>query len=124
MADESKALQELEDMFAAARADPPALPLHLNTAILADAARVQPGGQTAANVRAERQPMWRQLIEAVGGWPALGGLTAACAAGLWIGMAPPSFVPDPAALAGYEENGTAVPYDSYDMAMVLSEDLQ
>ncbi|MBY6068206.1 hypothetical protein KUW17_15740 [Leisingera aquaemixtae] len=124
MADTDKANQELEELFAAARRDRPALPEHLSAAILADAGRVQQGRHAAGPARAARQPLWRQLIEAVGGWPAMGGLAAASAAGLWIGLAPPSFVPDPVALAGYEDSGNAVPYDSYDMAMVLSEDLQ
>lgn len=121
MADTGKSLQELEDLFAEARSTPPALPDHLSTAILADAARVQPGFQPA---EPPRQPLWRQLTEALGGWPALGGLAAASAAGLWIGVAPPSFVPDPAALAGYEDNSTAFADGSYDMALMLSEDLQ
>ncbi|WP_264212859.1 hypothetical protein [Leisingera thetidis] len=124
MAETDKALQELEDLFAAARAEPPALPQSLTAAILADAAHAQSGFQAAAPGRAARQPLWRQLIEAIGGWPAIGGLAAASAAGLWIGMAPPSFVPDPVVLAGFEDANTAVPYDSYDMAAVLSEDLQ
>ncbi|MEX0304463.1 MAG: hypothetical protein AB3N24_18750 [Leisingera sp.] len=124
MADTDKALQELEDLFAASRAEPPAVPDHLTAAILEDAAREQPGLQPAAPARRASKPLWRQLIEAIGGWPAIGGLAAASAAGLWIGIAPPSFVPDPVALAGYEDSSTAVPFDSYDMAIVLSEDLQ
>ncbi|KIC07764.1 hypothetical protein RA19_21775 [Leisingera sp. ANG-M1] len=124
MADTDKALQELEDLFAAARAERPAVPDRLSAAILEDAARELPGSRSAAPRRRARQPLWRQLAEAVGGWPALGGLAAASAAGLWIGIAPPSFVPDPVALAGYEDSSTTVPFDSYDMAMVLSEDLQ
>ncbi|WP_323775571.1 hypothetical protein [Leisingera sp.] len=124
MADTDKALQELDDLFAAARREPPAVPHHLNAAILADAARAQAGFPAAAPARAARQPLWRQLIEAIGGWPAIGGFAAASAAGLWIGMAPPSFVPDPLALAGYEDSSTALPDDSYDMAVMLSGDLQ
>lgn len=124
MADTEKALEELEDLFAAARSERPAVPEHLSAAILADAAREQAGFQAAAPARAARQPLWRQLIEAVGGWPAMGGLAAASAAGLWIGVAPPSFVPDPVALAGYEDSGSAFADESYDMALMLSEDLQ
>ncbi len=124
MADTDKALEELEDLFAAARSARPGMPAHLNTAILADAARAQAGFSAARPARAVRQPKWRQLVEAIGGWPAMGGLAAASAAGLWIGMAPPSFVPDPVVLAGYEDSSTAVPYDSYDLALMLSEDLQ
>lgn len=124
MADEDKALQELEDLFAAARSDRPAVPEHLSAAILADAAREQAGFQPARPARAARLPKWRQLIEAIGGWPAMGGLAAASAAGLWIGVAPPSFVPDPVALAGYEDSSTVFADESYDIAVMLSEDLQ
>ncbi|WP_411351217.1 hypothetical protein PNH50_12425 [Leisingera aquaemixtae] len=124
MADTDKALEELEDLFAAARSARPGMPAHLNTAILADAARAQAGFSAARPARAVRQPKWRQLVEAIGGWPAMGGLAAASAAGLWIGMAPPSFVPDPVVLAGYEESGSVFADDSYDMALMLSEDLR
>lgn len=124
MADTEKALQDLEDLFAAARAEPPAVPEYLHAAILADAAREQPGAQPDVPARPARQPLWQQLIEAIGGWPALGGLAAASAAGLWLGLAPPAFVPDPVALAGYEDSSAEVPYDSYEMAVMLSEDLQ
>ncbi|OBY28390.1 hypothetical protein A9D60_11525 [Leisingera sp. JC1] len=121
MADTDKSLQELDGLFAEARSTPPVLPDHLSAAILADAARVQPEYQPAEPAR---QPLWRQLAEALGGWPALGGLAAASAAGLWIGLAPPSFMPDPVALAGYEDSSTAFADGSYDMALMLSEDLQ
>ena len=124
MADTDKALQELEDLFAAARSDRPAVPEHLSAAILADAAREQAGFQPARSARAARLPKWRQLFEAIGGWPAMGGLAAASAAGLWIGVAPPSFVPDPMALAGYEDSSTVFADESYDIAVMLSEDLQ
>ncbi|WP_027236874.1 hypothetical protein [Leisingera caerulea] len=124
MADTDKALEELEDLFAAARSQRPGMPAPLNAAILADAAREQAGFRAAWPERAVRQPLWRQLIEAIGGWPAMGGLAAASAAGLWIGIAPPSFVPDPVALAGYENTSTAFADESYDMALMLSEDLQ
>lgn len=124
MADTDKALQELEDLFAAARSDRPAVPEHLSAAILADAAREQAGFQPERPARAARLPKWRQLIEAIGGWPAMGGLAAASAAGLWIGVAPPAFVPDPVALAGYEDSSTVFADESYDIAVMLSEDLQ
>ncbi|MCF6431844.1 hypothetical protein [Leisingera sp. MMG026] len=124
MADTDKTLQELDNLFAAARSQPPVPADRLNAAILAAAERVQAGFQAAAPAQAPRQPLWRQLIEALGGWPALGGLAAASAAGLWIGIAPPSFVPDPVALAGYADSSTALPDDSYDMAVMLSGDLQ
>lgn len=68
--------------------------------------------------------MLAQLVVAIGGWPALGGLVAASAAGLWVGIAPPDFVPDPGVMAGIDESALTVPYDGYEMAIMLSEDLQ
>ena len=32
---------------------------------------------------------WRQMLAALGGWPAVAGLAAACGAGVWIGVASP-----------------------------------
>lgn len=32
---------------------------------------------------------WRQLLAALGGWPAVAGLAAACVTGVWIGAAAP-----------------------------------
>lgn len=114
---------DLEDLFAAARSARPPLPEHLNAEILADAAQLQPVRPAPAPRRSPPLPRWRQLLAAVGGWPAAGGLAMASAAGLWLGLAPPSFVPDPVALAGLDAAET-MPFDSYDMAVVLSEDLQ
>jgi hypothetical protein len=115
---------DLDNLFAAARGARPALPAHLSAAILADAAAQQPGCQPGEADRIRRPARWRQLLNALGGWPAVGGLAMASATGLWLGLAPPSFVPDPVALAGLDADSETMPFDSYDMAMVLSEDLQ
>lgn len=128
MADMDKAPQgqsDLDDLFAAARGNRPAMPEHLTRAILADAAREQPGYQPVAPAPiGQRRSMLAQLVVAIGGWPALGGLVAASAAGLWVGIAPPDFVPDPGVMAGIDESALTVPYDGYEMAIMLSEDLQ
>ena len=34
--------------------------------------------------------LWAQVRQAIGGWPGLAGLAAACAAGVWIGVSPPT----------------------------------
>lgn len=115
---------DLDDLFAAARGNRPAMPEHLTAAILADAAREQPGHQPVTAGKPGRRMLLGQLLAAIGGWPAMGGLVAASAAGVWIGVAPPDFVPDPGTLAGLGESGLAMPYDGYEMAMMLSEDLQ
>lgn len=41
-------------------------------------------------------PLWWRLMRALGGWPAMGGLTAATCVGFWIGVAPPAALPDAA----------------------------
>ncbi|MFW8594871.1 hypothetical protein ACOHWE_11765 [Cribrihabitans neustonicus] len=128
-------LRELEDLFAAVRAERPGLPRKLEAAILADAVRVQqsyaekgraPGGRASRTRPGPHRQGWRQLAAAVGGWPAMGGLAAAGLAGLWLGLAPPDFVPDPVALAGLDTAGTEadLPYDGFDLAIVLDGDLQ
>lgn len=66
--------------------------------ILADAEVAQaahahrgPAVSSASNVEPSG---WRGWLDALGGWPALGGLTAAAVTGLWIGVAPPAAVDD------------------------------
>lgn len=120
-------LAHVDELFATARAARPALPAHLAAAILDDAAAQQPDGTAAAlaprNAR-EGLGRWRQLLKAVGGWPAFGGFVMASAAGLWLGLSPPSFIPDPVVLAGLDADSQGMPFDGYEMAMVLSEDMQ
>lgn len=41
--------------------------------------------------------LWTRLTDAIGGWPALGGVMAAGIGGIWIGVAPPANVEDWAA---------------------------
>lgn len=67
------------------------LPAGLTARIIADAARVQDDWKQAAyrDAPAARVPFWRQFLSVLGGAPALGGLVAACATGIWLGAAPP-----------------------------------
>ena len=92
--------------LAAARAEDARLPEGLTARVLADAARVQAEWQEAAwrEAPAMRVPFWRQIMGALGGVPALGGLMAACAGGVWLGVAPPQNF-DP---AGYVMNSSSV----------------
>ena len=75
----------LETLFQDARAAPPALPDGLLDRIMADALAQQ------SNARSRG---WRGIWQAIGGAPAFGGLVAATAVGFWIGVAPPSTLPD------------------------------
>ncbi len=54
----------------------------------------------------------------------MGGMAAACAAGLWIGLAPPDFVPDPVTFAKGAVETEVLPYESYDLAMLLDEETE
>ena len=127
MAEFYKDMQELDDLFASARKSPVPMPDHLTSAILADAVTARAEGvATKENLVDEPRQnpgMWRQLLLAIGGLPALGGLTTACLVGIWVGFAPPSFIPDPLQLIGYSDS-TSVPYDSYDLALMLDEEVQ
>lgn len=85
--------RDLDSLFQAAKRDAAKMPAGLSDRILADAARVQ--AQSRASRPRVRQSWFAQLREALGGWYGMGGLAAACATGLWMGIAPPDIMPDP-----------------------------
>jgi hypothetical protein len=92
-----------------------------------DALRLQPvpEAQRRPAPKAWRQPaskaqrrgaFWSDLLRALGGWPAVAGMTAAGCAGLWIGMSPP----DPL-LSLFQDQAvvqTLDPLSGYDYAML------
>jgi len=111
----------LEAHFAAARRGGATLPAGLATRMLADAAAVQDQPATGAARRRVRDGLVQPLLRALGGWPAMGGLAAACAAGVWLGVSPPDFLPDPVGLvmqAGADVNLL----DGSALSSVLAED--
>lgn len=86
---------DLDLFFAAARDAAPEPDAALFAAVLADAGDVQ--AQIAA-ARAPAAPLqeprgarglWAQLVAAIGGWPAVGGLASVATAGLWLGAVQP-----------------------------------
>lgn len=80
----------LDALFAEARADDPVPTDALLARIAADAAMVQPA---AERVQAAPRRGWlRQMVDGIGGWPALGGLVTATAAGVYIGISQPDLV--------------------------------
>lgn len=91
---------ELDLLLRAARRDEAALPADLAQRMQADAARVQNEilGRAARPARPARPGLWAVLRDALGGWPGMAGLATACAAGVWIGLAPPAMLPDPLGL--------------------------
>ncbi len=108
MTDERRNEQELEALFAAARRDAPTPSADLMARVLADAEAAQAQAQAAPAARPTRpaaRPRWRQVVDLLGGWPAMAGLATAGVAGLWLGVAPPAALLD-LPLAGF---GTADP---------------
>ncbi len=86
--------REIEGLFAEARRGRDGLPGPLAARIEADALRVQAGWRQMP----QRRGIWDQLTALLGGWQGLGGLATAGMAGIWIGLAPPDFLPDPVGL--------------------------
>lgn len=106
----------LEAAFAAARTDAarPA-PEALLQRIAADADRVGRAHRRVARPSAGRRGLLAQVVRAIGGWPALGGLASAGAAGLWLGFAPPAAVEARGGWLGQTAAGD-------DLALMLSAD--
>jgi hypothetical protein len=104
----------LDAFFAAARSEA-ALSEDLAARMLRDADGIR---RSRASVRIGRLA---QLREMLGGWYGLGGLAAACAAGVWLGLAPPQGVPDAAALFQAQEDVTDF-YLGESFAMAMAED--
>lgn len=103
-----KRMNELDQLLATARA--PEMPKGLSARMSADADQVQAGFLAAAlTAQSSVAPasvvpgIWAQLSNVLGGWPTLGGLATSCAVGVWIGFAPPSFLPDPVQLVMGQE---------------------
>ncbi|MEX0287356.1 MAG: hypothetical protein AB3N23_22340 [Paracoccaceae bacterium] len=92
MTDKRDTFETLDELFAEARDPEPSD--QLIDRVLADAAEVQAGFEDEA-LPFHAPSLFAQVREALGGWAGLGGLATACAAGLWIGIAPPSNWADP-----------------------------
>ena len=113
---------DLEQMFAAARVQRDALPETLGARMLADAALVQAERQAEAPAPAAARPgIWAQLRAGLGGWTGMSGLATACAAGVWIGLAPPDFLPDPVGLV-YQQQLEVDLIFGVDETGILTED--
>lgn len=118
MVDTDRSETDLEQVFAAARGAEPGLPDGLEQRILRDARMVQ--AEWAQCAGAARAPRWRSVLDLLGGWPAMAGMAAACAAGVWIGFAPPQALPDPAQLVLSEP----AMFDDDDLVLAMAEELE
>ncbi len=81
---------ELDHLFAQARATRNELPDDLAVRIETDAEAVR-----LSRIAPKGRWSWRSSISVIGGWQGLSGLVAASAAGVWIGFSAPTFLPDP-----------------------------
>lgn len=75
----------LDDIFADVRKADVDVSPQLTARVLTDAAMTRLPAPPSVS-------FWAGLREAVGGWPAIGGVACAGVAGLWVGLAPPSSV--------------------------------
>lgn len=125
MTDNGSKMQDddtLERFFDAGRRAAAAPSEALMARVLADALTAQP---VAAPRHLPRPGFWVQLREALGGWPAIGGLATAGVTGLAIGMSASAGLGDLAtALMGQPSDTYLVdllPELDFDIAMDLSE---
>lgn len=115
MSDTDKETDALDPFFAAARQSSD-LPPELKARMQADAARVM-------RARPTRTALWSQIRGLFGGWRGMGGLVAACAVGLWIGLVPPTDWADPMQVVTRSQSGWDVlAGDTYVLAMIDEED--
>jgi hypothetical protein len=87
-------VRALDALFAQARRPAPPPGDDLIARVLADAYAQQP---SFAAPPVQSRGIWARLSEGLGGWTALGGLSAATAAGVWFGVSPPAAFEDWAA---------------------------
>lgn len=109
----------LGEIFAAMRAESAPVPDRLERRVLADAMRVQAGFANAGTAGSGR---WHDLYAILGGWRGLGGLVTACAAGVWIGLSPPSFLPDPVSLVAPAASESLGLFGEDELSEFLTED--
>ena len=108
---------DLNAFFDAARRDSVVLPDGLRARILADAGREQGRG-----VSTRQTAFFERLREVLGGWAGIGGLAAACAAGVWMGFAPPAVMPDPVAILMQNTETQVDLFASETLQMAMAED--
>lgn len=110
---------DLERMFMAARQQRFELPDGLSDRMRADANAVQ--AQLTRPLQQETESRWAQFKNLLGGWPGIGGLATACAAGVWIGVSPPTFIPDPVDLVFQQQDAVDL-LDSGSLGEILTEE--
>ena len=107
---------ELDAVFAAAQGEPVALSTTTMDAIMAGAVA---GLEPDAAPISKGIPWWQQVMQAIGGWPALGGLATATVMGIWIGVNPPVALDGVTAV--FDTDTAEFEFWSNDFDVVLSE---
>ena len=127
MSDKRKAEEAgLGPWFEAGRAEAPAPSGDWLARMEAMALEEQPAPQAPAVAvspeRSRRGVRLRDLMSALGGWPAVAGLAAACAAGVWFGAVSPAGLSDwtaaGATAAASDSYTTFEPASGFDVAML------
>ncbi|WP_050931423.1 hypothetical protein [Aestuariivita boseongensis] len=90
MSDDKLTDTELDALFKAAQRSEPGPSPEWTDRVFRDAQRV-----LAGPVAVPPPSLWSQVVSALGGWQGMGGLAAASAAGLWIGISPPALLDEP-----------------------------
>ncbi|MCH2096360.1 MAG: hypothetical protein MK160_14795 [Rhodobacteraceae bacterium] len=103
MTEETPDTPSLAPFFEAAQNAPMEPSGGLLERIEADALAMMPTPDAPVAVR--HRGIFAQVLECVGGWPAVSGLVAATAAGVWIGASPSVLVPDGVAVLLWHEAG-------------------
>lgn len=130
MVDDKRQETQLDALFSDIRTTPPQMPEQLEQRMLADALAHMP--VAPALDRSQARPsgsLLNRMAEAMGGTlalgGALGGLVSACVTGFWLGVSPPSGLVDSAAFAVLAPSAEAeTMFESFDLAVVLGEELQ
>jgi hypothetical protein len=110
MTEDHKNDPRMEAALDAARKAGPEPSAALMARVLAEAEAAQAGFAMQAD-RPARRGYLRQLLDALGGWPAVAGGAMALVAGVWLGLSPVAGVSD--TVAGYlgVETGAAYTVD-------------
>lgn len=112
----------LDAFFDDAKKSTPDMPDGLMARMMADA-QAETDRRAKIAVATAPKSFWSQIWGAVGGWPALAGLSAATLTGVWIGLNPPAAVSDTMAQV-LGQDGTAVsdymfdPVSGFELAML------
>lgn len=84
---------DLDQLFSEMQNSTPAPSAELLARLTEDAEAVQTARhQEFQKPKPQKVSLWRSFTEAIGGWPAVAGLSLAGVTGIWLGAVPPEFL--------------------------------